>query len=617
MAKTNGDTTTYNKYGFKYPAADKIGSRTSTVARSMASTLMPRIKGVDDQNDVEIWSKESVICCAYCGGKANHVDHLFPLVEGKYPSGYYSNSENLVPCCGDCNQSKGAKSWEEYMDILNYITKENLIKYSCSDENILIEIYSDKVLLEKTLNEISMSKDHDTLRSLLNNIEFRKAYCDLLDSPNKKELLNLLKDKLNDLLKISEKSMKEILESISNERLKTILTALPKNKLKELLKMKKLAKLLGQKNIEQSNCSENQLIDVLSNDKLINVLNIQELRSKLPTLPSDILLDVLTDLSKDTLINLMTKCKLETALIDLSKKSLIKVLICLNENQLKKVLKGKELLKELLLKELGPSENIKKRLKRCLKSLVDNKNTNEIKQNEDESHKSNRYLLINFLKRYLLYIINLEHNKRHSKEKILVRLLNPKTEGESQVTEALKNLNQRKKTLKQYCQQKKFNTTDPIKNKNRLNYFDEKLDSKMPNIKEWWDNMYKAIKESLDSAQIQIDAFTAAIKYATEGKKICFNQYFIELLQQEESNNYNLDNSNQEEGDKPEEGNSKRLNYLGFRLVDNNFEIKDDNKTARQILKEAKKAFKRGYNYYDAVDNDEQKKLKQIYNPGS
>ena len=617
MAKTNGDTTTFNKYGFKYPAADKIGSRTSTVARSMASTLMPRIKGVDDQNDMGIWSKESVICCAYCGGKANHVDHLFPLVEGKYPSGYYSNPENLVPCCGDCNQSKGAKSWEEYMDILNYITKENLIKYSCTDENLLNEIYSDKELLEKTLNNISMSKDYDSLRSLLNNIEFRKAYCDLLDSPNK-ELLNLLKDKLNDLLKISEKSLEYILKSISNENLKTILTALPKNELKELLKMKKLAKLLGQKNIDQCDFSEDQLIDVLSNDKLINVLNVSELKRKLTTLPCDILLEVLTDLSNVKLISLLKLGELEKVLVDLPKESLKKVLICLTENQLKKVLKGKELIKKLLEKELETPESLKNRLKPCLESLVDVKNTKKIKQKEDELSVSNRNLLINFLKRYLFYIINLEPNKRHSKEKILVRLLNPKTKEESQVVEALINLNSRKVKLENYCNQKKFDNKDSVSNQNRLNYFDENINPEMSNIKEWWDNMYNAIKESLDSAQIQIDAFTAAIKYATEGKKICFNQYFIELLQQEESNNYNLDNSNQEEGDKPEEGNSKRLNYLGFRLVDNSIEIKgDNNKTAEQILKEAKKAFQRGYNYYAAANNDEQIKLKHIYNLGS
>ena len=110
-------------YGKDYPSADKIWSRTSTIARSMASTLMPIVKPEDN---ISSWDDNK---CVYCGGNANHLDHLYPLVENKYPSGYCTEPINLVPCCGNCNQSKGAKYWYDYMDITSYITVENLKKF--------------------------------------------------------------------------------------------------------------------------------------------------------------------------------------------------------------------------------------------------------------------------------------------------------------------------------------------------------------------------------------------------------------------------------------------------------------------------------------------------------
>ena len=92
-----------------YPAADKIGSRSSTVARAMASTLMPRIGAVDverstmlhlslDDKDIIKLKKDKIrykdnqaiitlhlsgLKCVYCGELATNLDHLFPFIKDK------------------------------------------------------------------------------------------------------------------------------------------------------------------------------------------------------------------------------------------------------------------------------------------------------------------------------------------------------------------------------------------------------------------------------------------------------------------------------------------------------------------------------------------------------
>ena len=119
--------------GLNYPAADKIGSRITTIARSMASTLMPRY-GMTDQLRTEMAEKlqqKDKTSCVYCGRKATHLDHLHPLIKNHKPSGYYTEPCNLVPCCGSCNQKKGNDEWEDYMhnkkyeDYLNHDNKRD------------------------------------------------------------------------------------------------------------------------------------------------------------------------------------------------------------------------------------------------------------------------------------------------------------------------------------------------------------------------------------------------------------------------------------------------------------------------------------------------------------
>jgi 5-methylcytosine-specific restriction endonuclease McrA len=47
--------------------------------------------------------------CAYCGNRAEHLDHVVPLSKGGADV-----ESNMVPACAPCNLSKGAKSLEEW-----------------------------------------------------------------------------------------------------------------------------------------------------------------------------------------------------------------------------------------------------------------------------------------------------------------------------------------------------------------------------------------------------------------------------------------------------------------------------------------------------------------------
>ena len=100
--------------GFRYPAADTIRGRTSTICRSMACTLVTREPCT--QADENTWLKYFGDKCAYCGDMATHLDHLFPLINGRLPTGYGTGPSNLVPCCGKCNQAKGNMTWQVFMD---------------------------------------------------------------------------------------------------------------------------------------------------------------------------------------------------------------------------------------------------------------------------------------------------------------------------------------------------------------------------------------------------------------------------------------------------------------------------------------------------------------------
>ena len=100
--------------GFKYPAADQIGGRTSTICRSMACTLLDR-NACSPEEELQWIKYFPDKTCAYCGRPASHLDHLHALIIDRKPTGYGTEAANLVPCCDKCNQPKGNLYWEDFM----------------------------------------------------------------------------------------------------------------------------------------------------------------------------------------------------------------------------------------------------------------------------------------------------------------------------------------------------------------------------------------------------------------------------------------------------------------------------------------------------------------------
>lgn len=107
----------------KYLRPSTIMGRKSTFANAFASALAPfdaydqeavfgaiRDLGQDPDADLR---------CVYCGADAATWDHVFNrVVKGEF-SGHGHRIRNLVPCCRTCNESKGQKSWQEFLEIRN------------------------------------------------------------------------------------------------------------------------------------------------------------------------------------------------------------------------------------------------------------------------------------------------------------------------------------------------------------------------------------------------------------------------------------------------------------------------------------------------------------------
>ena len=487
-------------YGKKYPSADKIWSRTSTVARSMASTLMPVVK--PESNSSMLDNKDN---CVYCGAKANHLDHLYPLVENKYPSGYCTEPVNLVPCCGSCNQSKGAKYWYNYMNISNYISYENLTKFLLSkldDNNLndllnkLIEIQLKivlKVLTKNQLIELCKKKEYEDRPK---------------GNPKKEILISFLAEK----------------QDLDKERLKLMLDSDKKNKI-----------------------AYNFIYDQCE-----TAGELQPLLNQLNSASDDL------NSSNNIFINELFKVDINYLLYD------------------------------------------------YLKSIIEDKSGgNKMEDSEDNA-------------------TNPTKKEMDSNERILRRLLiySDKTTQTDLVKDALESLNKRKENLQEYCIKNNLPTPESSENKHKLRFFAKE------NIRNWWDGMYNEIKNSLSSAQIQIDAFNEGIRTCLEKRHgqenqttdDLFKDYFIQLLKAEKK-----------KGEEAVDKDLLKLHALGFSICANNIvinnkpieelidnednkkeEINDKIKPSVNIYKGAKIAFIMGYNYCNGLGSDNEN-IRKLY----
>jgi hypothetical protein len=108
--------------------------RGTTINHAFASAIAP----CDPYNEEKVreallflgQDPDGELVCIFCEGKAQTWDHLTSLVKRGELNGFGHQLGNLVPCCKDCNSSKGAK------DFSLFVEKFPSIK---SDRGVLIE----------------------------------------------------------------------------------------------------------------------------------------------------------------------------------------------------------------------------------------------------------------------------------------------------------------------------------------------------------------------------------------------------------------------------------------------------------------------------------------------
>lgn len=72
----------------------------------------------------KVWRRDN-FTCRYCGSWAQYLtlDHVIPETEGGT-----NTQDNLVTACSSCNQKKGSKTYEEFVNSKWLIRKQKAIK---------------------------------------------------------------------------------------------------------------------------------------------------------------------------------------------------------------------------------------------------------------------------------------------------------------------------------------------------------------------------------------------------------------------------------------------------------------------------------------------------------
>lgn len=104
---------------FRMPTVQTMVSRKSSITNAFVSAIIPIVPPTHQEIETALdilKMRHDNVRCAYCGDVSTEWDHLRPLVVKRRPTGFISEIANLVPACGKCNQSKGNKSWREWID---------------------------------------------------------------------------------------------------------------------------------------------------------------------------------------------------------------------------------------------------------------------------------------------------------------------------------------------------------------------------------------------------------------------------------------------------------------------------------------------------------------------
>ena len=173
---------------YKMPTKSDLRGRSSTISNAFAISITPYLIPCEEEVKASyelLQIREGK--CAYCLGDGNAKDHLKPLVRMGLPTGYITAINNLVPCCSQCNSSKGAKTFEEW-----YLSPDNLArlkKKGLSDSDIEerfkiiseYESYIEEPLDYEALVGTELWKQYqERKQSLLDHLIEDQEFCDML-----------------------------------------------------------------------------------------------------------------------------------------------------------------------------------------------------------------------------------------------------------------------------------------------------------------------------------------------------------------------------------------------------------------------------------------------------
>lgn len=99
------------------PRRSTVVSRKSTINSQFVRAMAPYLTPTPEQILVrlKLFNADGEKLCAYCGDRQTEWDHLYPMMDNKEWTGYFTEINNLIPACSKCNQSRGNTPYRDWM----------------------------------------------------------------------------------------------------------------------------------------------------------------------------------------------------------------------------------------------------------------------------------------------------------------------------------------------------------------------------------------------------------------------------------------------------------------------------------------------------------------------
>lgn len=187
---------------YKMPTKSNLKSRISTMNNAFAYSIMPWFElSEDDYESIlkKLNIKENQ--CAYCLGKnATTMDHLNGLIKNSEPTGYFTEKNNLVPCCSSCNSSKSNKTFDEwYLSENNVKRLKNKITHKQMKERytIITNYIKNNRAPKLDIENIIGENDYKTYQKIKKELNDKIIECQLVCEKIKTKLDRYVEDNKN------------------------------------------------------------------------------------------------------------------------------------------------------------------------------------------------------------------------------------------------------------------------------------------------------------------------------------------------------------------------------------------------------------------------------------